>query len=424
MSKYQSLVWKTALLILFIIAWIAISDRVNRVPENPPEVKVIPSLTISKTPDHQQTPGTVAQYQVTITRPTPSPTSNSLPHGKVLLAYSYRPGNYKGKSFMIVTNLDRSNHVEIQPVFSDYSWSPDGHWIAAVSNKNIWLIKADGSKITQLTDSLYPKSGLSWSPTRDQEGQILFSAFVEESMQWDFFLVNVHNGKAIQRLTNTPGDERDGSWSPDGLQIVFSYEDPSDEVYQGHLTIMDVDGKNRRIVTDIPTHQGGTSWSPDGSRIAFLSGSRPTLYVVNIDGSGPKKMLEASLTSQWHPAWFPDSSHIVYIDQKENLFILNTDGSPFVIFTGAGISSFAISPVPVFLIGGTYQVTDAGNGLNLHEEALLDGKIIKRLSAGDVFRILAGPIDFDDYYWWRIRLADGSEGWIVDVAGWTKKINP
>ena len=56
------------------------------------------------------------------------------------------------------------------------------------------------------------------------------------------------DGKNLVRLTDAPGYDAEGSYSPDGKQIIFtSFRDGDAEIY-----IMDADGKNARRITDRP----------------------------------------------------------------------------------------------------------------------------------------------------------------------------
>ena len=56
------------------------------------------------------------------------------------------------------------------------------------------------------------------------------------------------DGSNLVRLTDTPGYDAEGSYSPDGKQIIFtSFRDGDAEIY-----IMDADGKNPRRITHKP----------------------------------------------------------------------------------------------------------------------------------------------------------------------------
>jgi TolB protein len=57
----------------------------------------------------------------------------------------------------------------------------------------------------------------------------------------------------------------------------------------------------------------GPTWSPDGSRVAFYSHTPDSIWVVNVDRSGPRELaggLEG--ISGAHMDWSPDGRHILF----------------------------------------------------------------------------------------------------------------
>jgi len=70
------------------------------------------------------------------------------------------------------------------------------------------------------------------------------------------------------------------------------------------LFILNEDGSDKRQLTqDIPIGDAFHSFSPDGSRLVFTSGSEgnPTaIYVINLDGSGLKKIVDGE-SANWSP---------------------------------------------------------------------------------------------------------------------------
>jgi len=142
-------------------------------------------------------------------------------------------------------------------------------------------------------------------------------AGIHRRYKWDFdpfmdiFEANL-DGTGLKRLTNTPGYDAEGSYSPDGKQIVFcSQRDGNLEIY-----IMDADGQNARKLTNAPgCYNGGPFFSPDGKRVIFRADRQEKdalqLYIINADGTG-ERQLTNNKGVNWGPYWHPDGKHRIY----------------------------------------------------------------------------------------------------------------
>jgi TolB protein len=105
---------------------------------------------------------------------------------------------------------------------------------------------------------------------------------------WDLFLVN-EDGSDLVRLTSTPYDEKEPSWSSDRKKIVYATSD-------GQLNIIDLETKeHEQLAIDkkvIPRFS--PSFSPDGKKIAFVQfkpGSRDDtdLMIFDLETKSSKK---------------------------------------------------------------------------------------------------------------------------------------
>ncbi|GAC1666109.1 MAG: S9 family peptidase [Ktedonobacteraceae bacterium] len=217
-------------------------------------------------------------------------------------------------------------------------WSPDGRWLAFVSEREseatgkdakklgkgkpqIWLLPVDGGEARQLTYMEHGASSPVWSPdgkrllfsaevgTADEEteeGKALPKVRVIDRLWYrldgvgfiyerrsHLFLIDMNGGTPWQ-LTDGDWDDGDAAWSPDGTQIVFTSNHAEDrwrilgaDLYTLH--IRDNTAGELRCLTDGTLSCGSPSWSPNGKTIAFLasykvhSGGHTYLYSIAAD---------------------------------------------------------------------------------------------------------------------------------------------
>lgn len=126
----------------------------------------------------------------------------------------------------------------------------------------------------------------------------------------DLFEISV-NGGDLRRLTDVPGYDAEGSYSPDGAQIVFC----SDRDGDPDLYVMQADGSGTRQVTNSPGYDGGPFFSPDGQWIVFRSDRKQTdflqIYAVRADGT-QEVALTDNIGVNWAPYWHPTRPYIIW----------------------------------------------------------------------------------------------------------------
>jgi TolB protein len=179
--------------------------------------------------------------------------------------------------------------------------------------------RPDGKKIIFASSHLDPDAKTHYDVEYRQREEDK-KAGRRRTYKWDFdphmdiFEANP-DGSGLKRLTDAKGYNAEGSYSPDGKQIVFCSNRGGAENLE--LYIMDSDGKNVRQLTKAPgCYNGGPFFSPDGKRVIFRSDRKKKdhlqLYVINADGSGERALTDDLNWVQWGPYWYKDGKHIIY----------------------------------------------------------------------------------------------------------------
>ena len=176
--------------------------------------------------------------------------------------------------------------------------------------------------------------------TPPQESLTYRIAFVSDrDGNQEIYVMNA-DGSGVTNLTNNPSDDYSPTWSPDGRRIAFlSERDGNPEIY-----VVNADGSGTTNLTNNPSDDYSPTWSPDGRRIAFLSrrrdctegGSVDEIYVVNADGSNVTRLHQGNCIEDIDFAWSPDGKRIVFsqfdygrTDRKDTTgnYMINSDGS-------------------------------------------------------------------------------------------------
>ncbi len=144
------------------------------------------------------------------------------------------------------------------------AWSPDGTRIAFSAYSygdgflHMYVMNADGSGVTELAGG---GDSPRWSPDGTK---IAFEAlvcnnwfFCDYYVSSDIYLMNA-DGSALTRLTDTAAWDSRPAWSPDGTEIAFSSDrDGNFEIY-----LMNADGSGVKRLTDNPARDLAPAWSP------------------------------------------------------------------------------------------------------------------------------------------------------------------
>jgi TolB protein len=196
------------------------------------------------------------------------------------------------------------------------SLSPDGKSFvfAAMTNGNFDLfVQRVGGKVATLLTPNSPANDT--EPTFSPDGERI--AFHSERQPRGIYVMGA-TGENVRRVVEGGYHP---TWSPDGKEIAYSsegYDLPATRnTNPSKITIVNVETGAKRLLTEADAMQ--PSWSPGGHRIAFWfmppALGRSDVATISIDGGEPV-VVTTDASTNWNPVWSPDGKFLYFASDR------------------------------------------------------------------------------------------------------------
>lgn len=180
------------------------------------------------------------------------------------------------------------------------AWWPAGRIVFESwrdGNSEIYVMNSDGSAQTRLTNNPAADTSPCWSP----DGA--FIAYVSNrNGRRQIFRMAADGTSNTLLISESTGDCWDPQYSPDGTQIAYvTNKDGNSEIY-----VCDAFGNNRTRITTNTTSDFDPSWSPDGNYLAYThldASGVPSVWTSLAAGNNLKQTSIAQHAAR--PYWSP-----------------------------------------------------------------------------------------------------------------------
>jgi tricorn protease len=196
-----------------------------------------------------------------------------------------------GEIFTVATDRGEPQRVTESPWREqDVRWSPNGKWIAFISDRTgrqeVWISDELGKNPKKLSDVDCDKSSVTWAP---DSKSLLWSGSDRKLRR-----VEIESGQETIAATTDTGSVGGPQFSPDGKWLSYSKQD---HLARTHVWLKELaTGQEHMITSDEFQISQGAKWTPDGKKLLVIGGvNLPAMASQGFRGT-PSQLFAISLT--------------------------------------------------------------------------------------------------------------------------------
>ncbi len=195
-----------------------------------------------------------------------------------------------GEIFTIPTGTGEIQQVTETP-WKEHNphWSPNGKWIAFVSDRTgreeIYASDELGKTTKKLSDVDCDKNAIVW--TSDSK------SLVWSGTDHKLHRVDIDSAKDEVIVASNAGNIGDPQFSPDGKWLSYS---KLDDLSRSHVWLREVaTGKETMISSDRFLTSRGARWTPDGKKLLLIGGRGGSAGIASTGGRGSAQLYSVAL---------------------------------------------------------------------------------------------------------------------------------
>jgi len=258
-----------------------------------------------------------------------------------------------------------------------------GHWSMTLDGKalvterttngniDIWRMDFARGLLSQVTSNTSADTFPTWSP----DGEHVVFTSNRKGLTYDLYSVSVNKPGTEELLLESSENKIATDWSADGQYVLYRNLSP-DTGYDLWALPVDREGRKKGepiLVARTPGDERDGQFSPDGKWVAYQSNEAGSfeVYAQSFPGPGPKYQISRNGGAQVR--WNPNGKELFYISPDAHLMSVpvRLDPSGKNIETGTAVALFLTA-----LRGGEIQTT------NRQQYAIAtDGRILARSGA-------------------------------------------